>query len=147
MTPRTPLPANERAQLQAIAPIVTSIAQAQSLPNAPLSFSGRTDRTGFYDQNNRLIVTITNPSTADTATAISGTMTLNTLASGNYVATDLIAGTTIPFTVTNGKAGRTRHPSALGYHGPRHHPGKLNTKPDHPLHNNRAGDRGLPLIF
>jgi len=89
------LPAAELSQLQSIAPVLTSLAAAKSFANAPLSYSTGLTGIGFYDQNDRLIVTVTNSS----ASALGGNVTLRTLPVGNYTATDLIAGTTIKFTI------------------------------------------------
>src|SRR6185503_3316356 len=89
------LPAAELSQLQSIAPVLTSLAAAMSFANAPLSYSTGLTGIGFYDQNDRLIVTVTNSS----ASALGGNVTLRTLPVGNYTATDLIAGTTIKFTI------------------------------------------------
>ena len=90
------LSAAEMNALKAIAPVLTSLSAAKSFVNAPLAFSAGLTGTGFYDQNNRLIVTATNQG----ANTISGKITLKTLAPGAYLATDLFAGTTIRFTVT-----------------------------------------------
>ncbi len=93
------VPADEIAKLQQTAPVLTSASAALSYQNAPLSFTAGLTGTGFYDQNNRLIVTVTNLGSA----GINGGITLRTLASGQYVATDLFTNQQIWFTVANGK--------------------------------------------
>jgi hypothetical protein len=100
------VPTNEIAQLQQVAPVLTSLNAALTFPNAPLSFSPGLTGMGFYDQNNRLIITVTNPASY----GLNGGITLNTLASGNYVATDLFTNAQIRFPVVNG---RTQFPVTL----------------------------------
>jgi hypothetical protein len=95
-----PLPPDEIAQLQRTAPVLTSLSAALSFPNAPLSYSSGLTGMGFYDQNNRLIITVSNLGSS----GLNGSLTLRTLSSGNYVATDLFTNGQIWFTVTNGKA-------------------------------------------
>jgi hypothetical protein len=92
------LPATELAALKKIAPVLTSLSAAKSFANAPLAYSAGLTGTGFYDQNSRLIVTVTNQGAA----TISGKITLKTLAAGAYTATDLFTNATIRFTVASG---------------------------------------------
>jgi hypothetical protein len=92
------VPAAELNQLKAIAPVLTSLSAAKSFANAPLAYSAGLTGTGFYDQNSRLIVTVTNQGTG----RIIGKVTLKTLAAGAYMATDLFTGGTIRFTVAGG---------------------------------------------
>jgi hypothetical protein len=94
------LPPYEVQKLRQTAPVLTSLSAAKSFGNAPLTFSSGLSGMGFYDQSNRLIVTASNL----TANGINGSMTLKTLANGNYIAKDLFMGATISFTVSNGKA-------------------------------------------
>jgi len=97
----TGVPAAELAKLRAIAPVLTSLAAAKSFANAPLNYSDGLTGIGFYDQNNRLIVTATNQG----ASTLSGNITLKTMPAGNYTATDLFSGATISFSVgANGGA-------------------------------------------
>ncbi len=93
------IPAAEMSALKWVAPVLTSVAQVRSFSNAPLSFSAGLTGTGFYDQNNRLIVTVTNPA----STSVSGTVTLNGLADGTYTALDLFGGGTCQLTVVSGR--------------------------------------------
>jgi hypothetical protein len=92
-------PAAEMAALRKIAPVLTSLNAAKDFADAPLAYSAGLTGIGFYDQDNRLIVTATNQGT----NTVNGKVTLKTLAAGTYVATDLFTGVTIRFTV--GKAG------------------------------------------
>jgi len=92
------LPAAELASLQKIAPVLTSLSAAKSFINAPLAYSAELTGIGFYDQSNRLIVTVTNQGTG----TVNGKVTLKTLAAGTYVATDLFTNATIRFTVASG---------------------------------------------
>ena len=92
------VPAAELTQLKAIAPVLTSLAAAKTFANAPLAYSAGLTGIGFYDQNNRLVVTVTNQG----AGTINGKVTLKTLATGTYVATDLFTNVTIRFSVASG---------------------------------------------
>jgi hypothetical protein len=98
------LPPSEMAMLTAIAPVFTSAAQAQAYANAPLAFTGALTGTSFIDQNDRIIITVTNPSTAANAGTINGSMILRGLPNGNYTLTDLYANTKTPVTITGGTA-------------------------------------------
>jgi len=95
---------SERQKLAAIAPIVSSAAGVASLPNQPLTFSNGLTGFGFYDQNSRLIVVVSNPSTAANASAISGTINLGQLADGSYKMQNLFTNATSQITVSNGVA-------------------------------------------
>jgi hypothetical protein len=92
------VPAAEIASLKAIAPVLISLGAAKRFPHSPLAYSTGLTGIGFYDQSNRLIVTVTNQGTA----TVNGKITLRTLAAGTYVATDLFTNATIRFTVASG---------------------------------------------
>lgn len=97
------IPSAEMARLTSVAPVLTSVQQVQSFAHAPLAFSGGLTGTGFYDQNGRLIVTVTNPA----GNGASGTMTLNGLASGGsgtFQMLDLFSNQASRFSVTAGSA-------------------------------------------
>jgi hypothetical protein len=94
------LPADEMSKLQSIAPVLTSLSAAQSYQNAPLSYSNGLTGMGFYDQNNRLIVTVENPGNQ----GLNGSITLRGLANGTYIVTDLITNSSTWFTINNGQA-------------------------------------------
>jgi hypothetical protein len=94
------IPSGEMQSLQAIAPVLTTLQQAQQFAEAPLSYSAGLTGIGFYDQNKRLIITATNPSTA----TINGTIKLTRLANGAYTMLDLFANQSTGFTVTSGQA-------------------------------------------
>jgi hypothetical protein len=98
------LPQSELAMLNKIAPVFTSAAEAQAYANAPLAFTGGLTGTSFIDQNDRIIITVTNPSTAANAGTINGSIVLRGLPNGNFTLTDLYANTTTPVTVTGGTA-------------------------------------------
>jgi hypothetical protein len=98
------LPPSELAMLTAIAPVFTSAAEAQAYANAPLAFTGGLTGTSFIDQNDRIIITVTNPSTAADAGTINGSIVLQGLPDGRFTLTDLYAATTTPVTVTGGTA-------------------------------------------
>ncbi len=96
------LPPAELASLQKIAPVFTSVAQAQAFTGAPLSFTGGLTGTGFRDQNGRLIITVTNPSTAANAGTINGSIVLRGLyVNGEHHLTNLYTGAVTAFNVTN----------------------------------------------
>lgn len=95
------LSSSELQKLQSIAPVITSLSGAQSFGNAPLGFSSGLTGMGFWDQNNRLIVTVSNPGSG----GLTGTIRLRTLRAGTYVATDLFSGSTARFTVSGGYGG------------------------------------------
>jgi hypothetical protein len=92
------LPAAELASLKNIAPVLTSLSAAKSFANAPLAYSVGLTGIGFYDQSGRLIVTVTNQGTS----TVNGKVTLKTLPTGTYVATDLFTNATVRFTVASG---------------------------------------------
>jgi hypothetical protein len=94
------VPANELSKLQSIAPVLRSLGAALSYQNAPISYSSGLTGMGFYDQNNRLIVTAENPGN----TTVNGSITLRGLANGTYIVTDLFTNGRTWFTVANGKA-------------------------------------------
>ncbi len=98
------LPPAELAMLTAIAPVFTSAAQAQAYADAPLAFTGGLTGTSFIDQNDRIIITVTNPSTDANAGTINGSIVLQGLPDGSLTLTDLYANTTTTFTVTGGTA-------------------------------------------
>jgi hypothetical protein len=93
-------PATELAKLRAIPPVLTSLSDAQNFAGAPLAFSAGLTGTGFFDQNSRLMLTVSNPS----ASGIDGTITLRSLPDGAYVATDQFTGAQINVTVSVGTA-------------------------------------------
>ena len=101
---RGTMTATERNRLMAIAPIATSPAVLAALPNQPLTFTNGITGFGFYDQNNRLIVVASNPSSQPTAEWIAGTIKLTQLAGSSYTATDLFTGATSHLTAVAGKA-------------------------------------------
>ena len=80
--------------------MLTSLAAAKSFAKAPLSYSSGLTGMGFYDQDNRLIVTVSNPGTA----SVSGSVTLRTLGAGLYTATDLVTNASSSFLVLTGQA-------------------------------------------
>jgi hypothetical protein len=98
------LPASERNQLAAIAPIVTSRAALASLPNQPLAFTGGLTGFGFYDQNHRLIVVVSNPSSNATAGTLTGMMNLTHLSGTSYTATEMFTGATTHITAAGNRA-------------------------------------------
>ena len=95
-----PLPPDETAKLQSIAPVFTSLAAAVNNANAPITYSSGVTGMGFYDQSNRLILTAENT----TNQGLNATVKLKGLAQGNYVATDLFTNQQIRFQAWNGQA-------------------------------------------
>jgi len=93
------LSSSETSKLQSIAPVLTSLSAAQSYQNAPLSYSSGLTGMGFYDQNNRLIVTVENQGNQ----GLNGSVKLRGLASGTYTVRDLFTNGSTWFTVTNGQ--------------------------------------------
>jgi hypothetical protein len=98
------LPAVERARLAAIAPIVSSAAELAARPDQPLAFSGGLTGFGFYDQNHRLIVVVSNPGSRPDAGPLSGTIALSGLTGATYTATDLFSHATFAAAVGKGVA-------------------------------------------
>jgi hypothetical protein len=94
------IPTAEMQALTAIAPVLTSTQQIQSFANAPLAFTSGLTGIGFYDQKNRLILTVTNTASS----TVAGFATLRGLANGTYNMLDLFANHTTSFTVTSGQA-------------------------------------------
>jgi hypothetical protein len=94
------LPPDEMSKLQSIAPVFTSLSAAMSNSNAPLSYSSGVTGMGFYDQSNRLIITVENPGNQ----GLNATVKLKGLPQGNYVATDLFTNAQIRFQAWNGQA-------------------------------------------
>lgn len=87
----------EYQQLSAIAPVLTTLAQTQAFPSAPLSMTTNLSGTGFYDQSGRLILTVTN---LTNATISSGTVTIRGLPAGTYTVTEMFSNTVSSMTVT-----------------------------------------------
>ena len=94
------IPAAEMLKLKEIAPILTSVAQVQAFTAAPLAYTGGLTGIGFYDQNNRLIITATNVSD----NAAMGFIKLRGLENGTYTILDLFANTSATFSVVGGTA-------------------------------------------
>ncbi len=84
----------EMKKLISIAPVLTTTAAVEAF-QAPLQFSGGLTGAAFYDQNDRLIVTATDPS----AIAASGFATLRGLPNGTYTVQNLTTNTTFQVTV------------------------------------------------
>lgn len=78
--------------------VFTSVQQALSFSGAPLRFTNGLTGTGFYDQNNRLIITVTNLSDNPTT----GVIQLQGINSGTYTMLDLFANTSTSVTVSHG---------------------------------------------
>ncbi len=91
------IPAAEMQKLRAVAPVLTSAAQIQAF-KAPLAFSVGLTGTAFWDQNGRLVVTVTNPGNA----TVGGFVTFQGIPSGTYAVTDLLHGAQFTVVVTNG---------------------------------------------
>jgi hypothetical protein len=98
------LPARERSQLAAIAPVVGSAGALAALANQPLAFTGGLTGFGFYDQNHRLIVVVSNPSSLPTATPLAGAIRLTQLAGSGYAATNLFTNETSAGPISDGAA-------------------------------------------
>jgi len=93
------IPPAERQKLESIAPIITSLAEAQNFAQAPLQFStAQLTGDGFYDQEDRLIVLATNLTATDINHA---TLSLRGVADGQYLATDLFSQEQFNFTVAD----------------------------------------------
>jgi hypothetical protein len=93
------LPEVELQRLRKIAPVLFNVDAAKKFADAPLVYSEGLSGMGFYDQNDRLIVTVSAPGAGR-----NGGMTLRRLPAGQYTATDLFTDAVIRFTVANGKA-------------------------------------------
>jgi hypothetical protein len=98
------MPSAERAKLAAIAPVVTTSAALAALPKQPLAFTGGLTGFGFLDQSHRLIVVVTNPSTAPTAMPTTGEIKLAGLSGASYTVTDLFTNATQSLAVSGGHA-------------------------------------------
>ncbi|HEX4505599.1 MAG TPA: hypothetical protein VH722_07695 [Alphaproteobacteria bacterium] len=93
------VPDSELERLRKVAPVLRTVAEAKNYAHAPLVYSEHLSGMGFYDQNDRLIVTASNLS----AQGLNGSIILRDLPAGTYVATDLTMGAVIRFTVAAGK--------------------------------------------
>jgi len=78
--------------------VFTSMQQALAFSGAPLKFTNGLTGTGFYDQNNRLIITVTN--IYDNPT--SGVIQLQGLTSGTYQMLDLFSNISTTITISHG---------------------------------------------
>jgi hypothetical protein len=90
---------DELVKLRRIAPVLTSVAAAKTFPDAPLVYSEHLTGMGFYDQNSRLIVTVSNLIDR----GLNGSVAIHGLPDGNYAATDLVMGAVVNFTVSAGR--------------------------------------------
>jgi hypothetical protein len=93
------VPKDELEKLRRVAPVLTSVAEAKRFARAPLVYSEHLSGMGFYDQDDRLIVTVSNLINQ----GLNGSVALRDLRAGNYTATDLVMGAVVHFTVANGK--------------------------------------------
>jgi hypothetical protein len=93
------VPQVEVEQLRKTAPVLTSLSAARSFARAPLTYSTGVTGMGFYDQHDRLIVTVSNPGSQ----GLNSSVTLRTLPDGQYTAHEVLANTVTHFTVANGK--------------------------------------------
>jgi hypothetical protein len=93
------VPKGELERLRKVAPVLTSLEQAKHYEHAPLLYSDHLSGMGFYDQNNRLIVTASNL----VSEGLNGRIAFRGLPDGTYTATDLIMGAVIRFRVEHGK--------------------------------------------
>ena len=84
----------EMQKLTSIAPVLTTTGAVEAF-QAPLQFSGGLTGAAFYDENDRLIVTATDPSAA----TASGFATLRGLENGTYTVQNLATNTTFQVTV------------------------------------------------
>jgi hypothetical protein len=96
------LPTSERAALQALAPIVTSASALAALPHMPLQISGGLAGFGFISNAGLVTVVVSNPSSSATAASVYGTVKVAESSPGQYVVTELQAGTTRVVTQANG---------------------------------------------
>jgi len=92
--PTNALPNWEESELAASAPVVKSAGQLAALPNKPLTFPAGLTGFGFYDQDGRLVVVTSNPSTAAGAAALSGQIKISgtSFSNGNHTWTNLLTG-------------------------------------------------------
>jgi hypothetical protein len=93
------VPNDEMERLRKIAPVLTSVEQAKRFAHAPLVYSEHLSGIGFYDQHDRLIVTVSNL----TSQGLNGAVAVRGLAAGNYTATDLTMGAVVHFAVAGGR--------------------------------------------
>ncbi len=94
------IPAAEMARLNKTSNnrVFTSVQAALAYSGAPLKFTNGLIGTGFYDQNKRLIITVTNTS----ANPVAGFIQLQGLTTGSYKLLDLFTNQTTTFTVSHG---------------------------------------------
>lgn len=92
------IPAAEMRSLLAVAPVLTTARQVLAYAKAPLSFTGGLTGTAFIDQNQRLIVTVSNPASG----IVSGFVRIQGVPSGTYVMTNLFTGQTSHVVSTSG---------------------------------------------
>jgi hypothetical protein len=93
------VPRDELEKLRRIAPVLRSVEEAKRFADAPLVYSDHLSGMGFYDQDDRLIVTVSN--LIDQGR--NGSVRLKGLPAGSYTATDLVMGAVVKFMVAGGK--------------------------------------------
>jgi hypothetical protein len=98
------LPATELAALQATAPVAQTLAQLQALQNQPLVFSGGLAGFGFWSASGKLIVVVSNPSTAANAGSLAGTVQIAWSSSARVSVRELQSGSAQVVRVSAGKA-------------------------------------------
>jgi hypothetical protein len=100
------LPAAEHQALAALAPVVTSAAELAALPGQPLAMPAGMAGFGFFDAAGRLILLVSNPSTAPDAKPVSGEVILAGLPPGTWRVTELFTGATTTLAVAAGRPSR-----------------------------------------
>ncbi len=86
------MPDTEARLLRAMAPVVTSAEELRRLPDQPFGLSPGLAGFAFRDQNGRLIVVVSNPSSASGASAVRGTVTLHDPQVSYRAVTELFTG-------------------------------------------------------
>jgi hypothetical protein len=102
--PTNQLTSSEQSELAAIAPVVKSQSALAALPNNPLTLPAGMSGFGFYDQNGRLILVLTNISVQPNAGSVSGTISLNgtSFSNGTHTWTSLLTRSSGPIGFSNG---------------------------------------------
>jgi hypothetical protein len=99
--PTNLMPPAELAQLKAVAPVVTSLAQLAALPDQPLLFSQGLAGFGFRAQTGQVVVVVSNPGTSATSPGVTGSFQAQ-VGTGSFRVVEQLTGTAITATASDG---------------------------------------------
>jgi hypothetical protein len=100
--PNSFLPLAERKALQSVAPIVTSAAELAALSDQPLKLSPGLAGFAFISSAGKLVVVVSNPSSAADARSVPGSVRIAQSTAGAYRITEMQSGSSITVHQANG---------------------------------------------